>query len=432
MGDGPGAPTSKAADHWNPNAQAFRQFVYALGARYSGSYTPPETPTIDSPNALQLLLQQAGLAPPSSSTPTPPATPLPRVNYWSIWNEPDQPGWLAPQWTRHGRSWVLSSPRLYRSYVDAAYAALHDTGHGGDTILIGELAPEGYATPGSYIASTPMPFLRALYCVSSSYRRLTGSGAAALGCPTGGRASAFISAHPGLFHATGFAHHPYYFFHPPTYSSPDPDYVPLANLNRLESGLDRSLGAYGVHRKLPIYITEYGYQTNPPDPREIVTPAEQASYINQADYLAWRNGRVRSVSQFLLYDSGPNPSYPPSSPYYWDTFNTGLLFTSGSQKPAYAAYRTPIWIPSARVRHGGRMSVWGQIRPGSHYGVRRALVQWWSGRGGWRTIQSVSFHQSEGYFTTRVTPPASGYLRIAWQPSRGPLYTSRYAPIKVG
>jgi hypothetical protein len=208
--------------------------------------------------------------------------------------------------------------------------------------------------------------------------------------------------------------------------------VPLANLNRLESGLDRSLATYGVHRKPPIYITEYGYQTNPPDPREIITPAEQAAYINQADYLAWRNGRVRSVSQFLLVDSGPNRNYPQSSPYYWDTFNTGLVFTNGQPKPAYAAYRTPIWIPSPRVGRGGAMFVWGQIRPGPHDKVHAALIQWWSGHGAWRTIQTVSFNQLKGYFTTRAKPPGSGYLRIAWQPPHGPVYTSRPAPIRVG
>mgnify|MGYP001185100595 CR=1 FL=1 len=429
---GRGAPTAKAADHWNPNAQAFREFVYALGARYSGTYTPPQTPTIDSAGGLVLPLVHALLPGANSSTPTPPATPLPRVDYWSIWNEPNQPGWLAPQWSRYGHTQVLNSPRLYRSYVDAAYRALAETGHGRDTILIGELAPEGYTTPGAYIATTPMPFLRALYCVDNNYRRLTGSAAVALGCPTGGGPSDFVAANPELFYAAGFAHHPYFFFHTPSYSSPDPDYVPLANLNRLESGLDRSFAAYGVHRKLPIYITEYGYQTNPPDPREIVTPAEQATYINEADYIAWGNSRVRSVSQFLLYDSGPNRSYPQSSPYYWDTFNTGLLFENGAQKPALAAYRTPIWMPSPRARRGARMLVWGQIRPGPHDRPQQALIQWWSGHGAWRTIQTVSFEQAEGYFTTHVTPPGSGYVRIAWQLPHGSLYTSRYAPIRVG
>ena len=45
---------------------------------------------------------------------------LPRVSSWSIWNEPNQPGWLAPQWRRVGDTWVPNSPRLYRQLVSAA------------------------------------------------------------------------------------------------------------------------------------------------------------------------------------------------------------------------------------------------------------------------------------------------------------------------
>jgi hypothetical protein len=424
-----GAPTKRAADHWYPDAQAFGDFVYALGARYSGSYSPPALAATDpSTNPVTKLL--GGLTGGPPSTP-PPATPLPRVDYWSVWNEPNQPGWLAPQWRSYRRQQVLNSPRLYRQYVDAAYGALASSGHRSDTVLVGELAPEGYTTPGAYIATTPLPFLRALYCVDSRYRRLRGNATAALGCPTSGTAKGFIRANPGLFYATGFAHHPYYFYHPPAYRTADSNYAPLANLSRLEHGVDRALAAYGVHRRLPIYITEYGYSTNPPNPREIVTPAEQAAYINQADYMAWRDPRVRSVSQFLLYDSGPDTSVPKSSLLYWDTFQTGLLFANGRPKPAYNAYRTPIWIPSPRVRRGARVLIWGQIRPGPHDVVQAALVQWRARHGRWSTVATVQFEQPEGYFTARVRPPGSGILRIAWRGAGGVAYTSRTVTVTV-
>jgi hypothetical protein len=399
------SPTTRAADHWAPNVADFTEFVYALGYRYSGTYTPPSQPS---------------------------STALPRVDYWSIWNEPDQPGWLAPQWRKYRGKEVLNSPRLYREYAEAAYTALYFTGHIKDTILIGELAPEGYTTPGYYTATTPMPFLRAMYCVDSHYRRLTGQSASALGCPTKGSAKAFVDANPVLFYASGFAHHPYFFYHPPSYSTPDPDFVPLANLGRLERGLDRSLAAYGIHRHLPIYITEYGYQTNPPDPRQVVTPAEQAAYLNQADYMAWRDPRVRSVSQFLLYDSAPNTMLPPTSLDYWDTFQTGLLYLDGRQKPAYDAYRLPIWIPSTRVHPGTRMFVWGEIRPGPHTVVQLAAIQWRASGGKWTTIATIRVHQPEGYFTSRVRSPGSGGVRIAWRSPGGHLYTSRVVTVRTG
>ena len=71
------------ADHWMPSAAAFGQFVAAVGRRYSGSYTPAGSPVA-----------------------------LPAVRDWSIWNEPNQPGWLAPQ-LRSGRR-ASPAPALYR------------------------------------------------------------------------------------------------------------------------------------------------------------------------------------------------------------------------------------------------------------------------------------------------------------------------------
>src|SRR5437588_5952187 len=181
-------PEARLANHWVPNAGEFGQFVEALGKRYSGSYPGPHGT-------------------------------IPRVDDWSVWNEPGQPGWLAPQWSPSGGTEVPVAAALYRRYVSTAYAALTAAGHTPrtDTILIGELSPEGSPSARGYsTAMKPMTFLRALYCVDSSYRRLRGQAASRLGCPTSGRASAFVAANPGLFHATGFAHHPYYFDFPPS------------------------------------------------------------------------------------------------------------------------------------------------------------------------------------------------------------------------
>jgi hypothetical protein len=72
----------------------------------------------------------------------------PQVNYWTIQNEPNQPGWLDPQWVRSGKRWIEAAPSIYRGLVDAAWGALQDTGHGGDTILIGETAPKGVSVRG--------------------------------------------------------------------------------------------------------------------------------------------------------------------------------------------------------------------------------------------------------------------------------------------
>jgi hypothetical protein len=385
--------SARAAYHWYLNPSEFGEFVHAVGVRYSGHYRG-----------------------------------LPAVVNWSIWNEPDQPGWLAPQSTRVGRSWVAVSPRLYRSYLDTAYSALVATGHGSQEILIGELAPEGDTTSGEYEPMTPMPFLRDLYCVNGAYRPLAGAAASALGCPSRPSARAFAAANPGLFRFTGFAHHPYYFFHPPNYSAPEASFVPIADLGRLERGLDSALAAWGVHRRPPIYLTEYGYQTDPPDPYENVSPAEQAVYLNEADYMAWGDPRVRSVGQFQLYDSPPDHRFKADQFGYWDTFQTGLAYADGKVKPAFAAYRMPLWIPHPDFDPGSEVLVWGQVRPAQSLDAT-ALVQWRAPGGSWTTLGQATAAAPSHYFTALVSPPGTGEIRIAWAVTPQSTYYSRAASV---
>jgi hypothetical protein len=271
----------------------------------------------------------------------------------------------------------------------------------------------------------PMPFLRALYCVNGSYRALRGSAATQLGCPASGSRKAFVQAHPGLFYATGYAHHPYYFFFPPSYISDNTGFVPIANLSRLEGGLDRVFRLYGVRRRIPIYLTEYGYQTYP-DPLfgAVVSLQQQAAYLNQADYMAYQDPRVRSVAQFLLYDSGPP---------YATTFQTGLLFESGRAKPAFPAYRLPIWVSGSSFRRRARVPIWGQVRPAVDGTAQAVLIQWRSRRGHFRTVATVTVPASspEGYFTTSIRAPGTGYLRFAWRYPGGALIASRNVAIRV-
>jgi hypothetical protein len=447
---------TRPANHYEPSAVDFGEFVQALGTRYSGTYVPPAAPTTTTttPGPIIIpLLTPLHTSTTSAITPRQTGSALPRVDYWSIWNEPDQPGWLAPQWVTIDNRAVPESPQLYRGLVDAGIGGLDVTGHtlSSDTILVGETAPEGDVTPvgkgkhlhyvsdtGFYDAMPPMVFVRALYCVNGNYRPLTGYAAQVLGCPTSGSPKSFVTAHPGLFYAAGYAHHPYFFLFAPNYSSPVANFVPLADIGRLERGLDRIFSSYGVNRKIPIYYTEYGYQTKPPDPYQVVSPAKQAVYLNEADYLAWKDPRVKSVSQFLLYDAGPDPSYPSSSYDYWDTFQTGLIYGPGTSldgriKPAYYAYRLPIWIPNARFKRGSKILVWGLLRMAPKNTTLHALIQWKPKRHGrYRTIATVKVSPlAGGYFTTKVKPPGTGSIRMAWR-SGSVTYTSRVVTVTVG
>jgi hypothetical protein len=397
------APAARQADHYEPSASEFGRFVLAVGRRYTGDYRAPGA-----------------------------VAPIPRVDYWSIWNEPNQPGWLAPQRRMADGISAIESARLYRGYVDAAFAALRRSGHRSDTILIGELAPEGEERSGLSSPVPPIPFLDALYCVAADHRPLSGAPARALGCPGARAPTGFVTAHPGLFGATGFAHHPYSFFLPPAAGMSDPNFAPLSELSRLERGLDEIFATYSVARRLPLYLTEYGYETDPPNPFRGVSPSLQAAYLDQAAYLAWRDPRVRTLSQFLLVDSPPDRAYPRGSVRYWSTFQTGLVYLRGVPKPAFYTYALPIYVPRPQFARGDGVEVWGMLRAARNHTRQQARIQWRAtGGSAWRTLLVLSTRDPTGALEARVSPPGTGLVRIAWTAPSGLVLGSRQVAVRV-
>jgi hypothetical protein len=388
-------------DTYDPSAAEYGSFAAAAGARYTGSYVPPGE-----------------------------SAPLPRVDAWAIWNEPNQPGWLTPQWLParpHG--FVEAAPRIYRALVDAGLPALQASGHAQDTLLIGELAPKGQiAARGETRAIRALTFLRSLYCVDRRLHVLRGARARAVGCPTSHQRHEFRAAHPALFEASAFAHHPYQLLQRPDQRSRNRDFVTIAELPRLERVLDRILRHYGVPRRLPLWLTEFGYQTRPPDPLG-VSLGEQAAYLNQAEYIAYRDRRVRALSQFLLVDDRPVPGVARSDPRYWGTFQTGLLTLRGAFKPAFKAYRLPLWVPQA-TRRGRRFHLWGIARPAPNGGPATVAVQF-ARRSSWRTVRTVTTANPRGFLDFRVTLPGTGRVRLAWTSPSGLTYTSREVGVRI-
>src|SRR3954451_10398379 len=84
------------------------------------------------------------------------------VSTWSIWNEPNQPQFLSPQY-KSGKPY---SPKLYRKLYQAAYAGLRSTpANAKDSILVAETSPRG----NSHVVH-PLVFLRGMLCLDSKYR----------------------------------------------------------------------------------------------------------------------------------------------------------------------------------------------------------------------------------------------------------------------
>lgn len=401
--EGRGVPRSVLNTTWEPSARDFGAFVRAVATRYSGSYNPT-TDSLD------------------------PGDPddLPRVSFWSVWNEPDYGPSLAPQ-GRPGQLTVQHSPEMYRGLVDAAWSALHATGHADDTFLFGELAPRGKPYWGVFSGMKPLVFLRDMYCLNDRYAKLRGRAARLRGCPaTAAGSRRFRAANPALFEATGFSDHPYSrYFAPDREPDNDPDYTSLADIGQLERALDRVTRAYGSRTRFPIWNTEYGYITSPPkispDPSShpveyYVSPAVAAAYLNQAEYMSYADPRLRSFAQYLLQDPLPRTKATD-----YGGFASGLLTYSGADKATYYAWRMPLYLPDTTQSSGGSLLVWGCVRP-AHFALldvpgetETAQIQLQqTGSSGWTTIAEVPITNPNGYFETHVTFPGSGAVRVDW------------------
>ncbi|HLM27080.1 MAG TPA: hypothetical protein VK304_08945 [Thermoleophilaceae bacterium] len=410
----------------SPDAAAFGQFVTAVGRRYSGSYAdeqPQASPPPSGAGLPSLTARSRGSAKAAATG------VLPRVTMWSVWNEPQQPGWLRPQ-VSGGRP---ASPHIYRRLLDSAWAGLRASGHGSDNILIGELAPRGTRrlTSGPM---TPLRFLRELYCVNRRIRPLRGSEAAARGCPSDAAGTArFRSQHPALFDAPGFAQHPYALEVAPSKVDRIRDQVTIASLGRLTRTLDRVQRRYGKRRRMPIWLTEYGYQTDPPDPTIVGQPwSRQAAYLNEADHIAYRNRRVRSVAQFLLVDDQPDRSVSPSNIRYWgSTFQSGLITIEGRRKPSFFSYQRSIDAYPKRVRRGRAVRVYGQLRPAANGSLIRASLQFRRrGSRRWRTVKRVRTRSLRNIVRPRVGVRSSGRFRFVWREGTRRNAT-RSSPVRV-
>lgn len=417
--EGPGAPRGTSNTSWDPNPTMYEQFMQALGTRYSGNYDP----------------QRKKLVPGDSGD-------LPRVSFWSVWNEPDYGPSLAPQGVP-GHLTVENSPRVYRNLVSAAWTALHRTGHASDTFVWGELAPRGMNRWGVYSGMKPLVFLRAMFCLDSHYHQLRGAAAAIRGCPTTAAGSRrFRASNPGLFEASGVSDHPYMrWYRPDREARYDPDYSSLGEIHTFERGLDRLLQAYGSRKRYPIWNTEFGYLTSPPkrdnQPDAFghkypwISQQTAAYYLNWAEYISWRDPRLMSFFQYLLQDP-----LPANKATYWGGFASGLLNYNGTPKPGYGAWRMPLYLPVTSTRKGQSLEVWGCPRPARFAaldtGAPQAVqIQFRPLGGAYSTLQRVELpHAATScYFDVRVRLPSSGTLRLSWSYPSGDSALGYFDPI---
>ena len=322
------------------------------------------------------------------------------VSVYSIWNEPNHPAFLRPQFKSNGSP---ASPRIYRGLYQSAYAGLQAAGIAHPHVLFGETAPTGYDSVKSLLHRegsrallhdvAPLAFLREALCLNSHYRK---------------------SSSCGELQMAGYAHHAYTIAVPPSYKRVGVDDVTIGVLGRLSSALELAARAHAIPAGVPIYLTEYGVQSYPN--RQLGVPASvQAEYDAMAEQIAYENPRVAAFSQYLLRDDPLGG--PPGASVHGGTvgFQTGLEYVNGTPKPLYYAWPLPLTVTR---RHTG-VSLWGLIRPAVGATSLTVLVKAPHARA-YRTLADV--HTNSAGYWTLTSRVAGETWKVRWKSPTGTTY----------
>jgi Glycosyl hydrolase catalytic core len=250
-----------------------RLFAYAAAKRYSGTYRIRENEDE-------------------------PARTLPPVRRWLAWNEPNNPVFLRPQWKLVKRQWRSQAAYDYAKICGAVYAGIKSTRIAGQKVACGATGPRGNDAPRSSRPSTsPLVFMTWL-------RRA------------------------GLKNFDAWAHHPYYGsrIEKPDTMPVSKKGVTLANIKVMIQRLNQLWG-----RSKRIWVTEYGYQTRPPDRLFGVSYSTQAKYVHQALALARKTRRIDMFVWFLIRDERRLSGW-----------QSGVITARGARKPSFRAFQTAL------------------------------------------------------------------------------------------
>ena len=248
----------------------------------------------------------------------------PWVRLWTAWNEPNLRVFAAPV-----------SPSLYvRHVLNPAWAALHRANRA-NRIAGGVTSPR--ATPSGM---APVAFAEGM---RRAHARLDAYAA---------------NPHPVNTNETPFT---------------DPcrhcRTLTMARLGMIRRLVTRLWGA-----RTPLWLTEYAYETNPPQRARGIPWARQALFVGQSALRVWQQPNTTLLIWFLVRDEPRVAGW-----------QSGLFTTTGVPKPARAAFALPL---AQFSRRGTRTVLWGQVRPGSGrrpYAIQRVRNGRWVNVGGWRT-----------------------------------------------
>jgi hypothetical protein len=285
----------------------------------------------------------------------------------------------TPRWANGGRTpnWA---PQSARSFANFAHVAATRYRFVSDWIVWNEPNQDWQLRP-----TTPRTYVRVLLNPAYAAIKSVDPGDRVAGGATAPRGDVSYPAwirgmdrHGARLDA--YAHHP----HPlkPRLERP------LAALDALLRNVSRAWGSKRV------WLTEFGYQTNPPDNWMGVSQARQAQFIGEAALRAYRAPRVDMLIHFLVRDE-----------LELGRWQSGLFDSHGTAKQSAAAFPLPLAQVS---RRGSTTTLWGQVRTGAGKQSYRLRIRV-DGRWSWTGYRLTD---ARGFFAARVTAPRGSAVQL--------------------
>jgi hypothetical protein len=275
---------------------------------------------------------------------------LPRVQYWQGLNEPNLSLYFNPQYEGD----KPLSPYLYRALINAFYAAIKGVDPSNLVIAAG-LGP--IASPPFTIG--PLRFTRLLLCM------------------TGGK-----SPRPTQGDCEGGVNFDIFDMHPYTSGGPthqgNPNEVQLGDLPKLTKLLaaaDRAGRIHGAFPHTPLWITEFSWDSNPPDAGGLPMKT-LCRWAAEAMHEVWADG-IHTFFWYSLRDA------PKVGSQYDQSLQSGLYFRGATvpedqPKEVLNVFRFPfVAYPTGKGLH-----FWGRT-PNS--GPGKVVIQALRG-GKWRSV----------------------------------------------
>ena len=247
----------------------------------------------------------------------------PWVRLWAVWNEANLRRFAAPV-----------SPALYvRNVLNPAWSWLHRANRA-NRVAGGVTSPR--RTPSGMAPAAFAEGMRRVHARLDAY-----------------------AANP---HPVSRAETP---FHDPCRNCQT---LVMARLGKIRRLVTRLGGA-----RMPLWLTEYAYETNPPQRARGVPWARQALFVGQSALRVWQQPNTTMLIWFLVRDEPKIAGW-----------QSGLFTTNGVPKPSRGAFA----LPFAQIsRNRTRTVLWGQVRPGSGrrpYVIQRITRGRWVSAGGVR------------------------------------------------